>query len=819
MKPVTKKFFPHVTAIVIFLVISVVYMYPALEGKKLQQGDITNFLGMSKEIKDYEAKTGEQVLWTNSMFGGMPSYLIGLSNKANKTRIIHIIITINNWRPISFLFLYFIGFYLALLMFRVNPWVSMVGALAYTFSSYFFIIVEAGHTSKAMALGYMPPIIAGVYYAYRGKVLWGSMVVGIFLALQLLVNHLQITYYSMIIVIFLVLFLLYDYIRKNQFNHFLKVSLILLIPVVLAVGSNFATIWTTLEYGAYSMRGKTELTHDEENITTGLDKDYALQWSYGVSETMTLLIPNFKGGSSNSDIGTDSETYEVLRRGNVPNARNIIKQMPTYFGAQPFTSGPVYVGAIVVFLFVMGLFIIRGPVKWWILTVTVLSILLAWGSNFKEFSYFFLDHIPGYNKFRTVSMILVIAQFTIPLLGFLAIREIYLGKVDKKSLLKYTKYTLYIVGGLTLLVTLFPGIAGDFSSAGDQRLPEPLLEPLRADRENMVQMDALRSFIFILLVSALTWAYATKKIQPKYALLLLGLLILVDMWAVNKRYLDEDNFVREKKVEQPFVPYEADKVIFQDEDPYFRVLDLTTSTFNSSRASYFHQSIGGYHGAKMQRYQDLIEFHISPEMNTLVQEFNNEQRNLNNTLDKLTVLNMLNTKYIIYNPQAPPLVNREAMGNAWFVDSLIWVDNADQEIASIENIQPDQTAVIDKKFKDLVTISPNPDSAASIQLKTYSPDELVFTYEINDDQIAVFSDIYYPKGWNAYIDGEMVPHFRVNYVLRAMQVPQGKNEIVFKFEPTSFYKGKQVSLASSLILILLFLGLLGKEIKRKAANK
>jgi hypothetical protein len=758
---------------------------------------------MSKEIHDYEKKTGEEVLWTNSMFGGMPAYQISRPAYKNIVVPIHKVLNLFDKRPVSFLFLLLIGAFIALILFEINPWLALIGAIAYAFSSYFFQIIEVGHASKAIALGYLPPIIASIYYSYNKNLAIGSVLLGIFLSLQIYVNHLQITYYTFLTVLIFLIFQLIDSIRTKKIRQFIIRSFILLIPVLLAIGSNLTLLWTTYEYSKYSMRGKSELTVNQENQTSGLDKDYATDWSYGIGETITLLIPNFKGGSSHGALSENSKTYELFQQAQGKQyARQVIKQLPVYWGDQTYTAGPVYVGAVILFLFIFGLFTLKGHVKWWLLTAAILSILLAWGKHFMFFSSLFLDYFPGYNKFRTVSMTLVIAEFAIPFLGCIAINKLIQEQLDNKIILRGLKYTLYILGGITIFFSLFAGIF-DFTGPGDQPYltqgSSVFIDALREDRKTLLRNDSLRSLIFVLLTAASLYVFYIKKIKLKIFLLLIGLLILADMWIVDKRYLNNDDFVTKKEAGTPFKPYEADLIINQDPDLYYRVFDLTADPFRSSRASYFHKSIGGYHGAKMKRYQELIEYHLSK-----------------NNMD---VINMLNTKYFIVSSNGAPEVRRNpnALGNSWFVKDYRIVENADGEIAALNDFDPGSEAIIDMRYQDMVEgFKYQEDSTAYINLVSYDPNEL--TYDFNSvlsDQLSVFSDIFYDKGWNLYIDGKLSPHFRVNYVLRGAVIPKGHHKLDFKFEPRSYYAGNKITLASSAILILLALGAIGMEIRNK----
>lgn len=796
-----KKLTPHITALVVFFLLAAVYFSPMLEGKRIRQSDVMNYYGMSKECNDYKDKTGETALWTNAMFGGMPTYLITNVGQSNLFVKIHQLFTLFNWRPVSLIFLYLLGFYLALLAFGINPWLSIAGALAYGFSTYFIIILEPGHITKAMALGYMPAIIGGVYYAYRKKMLLGASMTGAFLALQLLVNHLQITYYTAIILAFLGIAELIFAIRSGKIKAFAKTTGVLVIFAGLAVGTNFTNLYLIYEYGKYSMRGPSELTSDKDVKTSGLDRDYATDWSYGKAETFTLLVPNLMGGASGYDIGTGSATYDVLKSQIGPGpAKEAVKQMPMYWGSQPFTSGPVYVGAGIIFLFVLGLILIRGNLKWWILGVTVLSIMLAWGKNFMGFTNFFFDYVPGYDKFRTVSMILIMAEFTLPLLAIITFDRILKQQLDKAKVMKALKVALGIVGGFALLFALIPGAFFDFSGLSDGRYAEmgyPITQIVE-DRESMVRMDAFRSLVFILLTAGVVWLVVKGKIKTTIAVLVLGILLLIDLWPVNKRFVNNDMFVSKAQEKQPFVATAADKEILKDKDPNYRVFNVAVNTFNDASTSYFHKSVGGYHGAKMKRYQEVIEHHIAQQ--------------------NMEVLNMLNTKYFIIPTKESgpvPQMNPYALGNAWFVDTLTIVNNADEEINALTGFNPATTAIMDKRFsKEAEGWKSSPDSMAVIKQTLYSPNKLTYESSTSSTQLAVFSEIYYDKGWNAFIDGQPAPHFRVNYILRAMVVPSGKHQIEFRFEPKGYVMGEKISLASSSILLLMMAGAIFLEYRK-----
>jgi hypothetical protein len=803
-----KKIWPHALAILFFVVIAYVYFSPILQNKKLNQHDISTWKGSSEEIRNFKKETGETTLWTNSMFGGMPTYLINTPKEDNIFAKINPWIQLKLKEPASYLFLYLLGFYLALLAFRIKPWLAAAGAVGFAFSSYLFIIIAAGHASKAVALGYMAPVIGGVFLAFDRKPVLGSIMMSAFLALQILTNHIQIVYYTLLIVlIFGIFWLVKKYIEKD-IKMFVKSAGLVLIGLILAIGINATVLYLTYEYGNYSMRGKSELTSNKEDKTSGLDKTYATGWSYGIDETLTLLIPNFKGGASGGSLTENSETYKLFEQAQgKPQAKKVIKQLPLYWGTQPSTSGPVYAGAIVCFLFILGMFLVKGPIKWWLFAATVLSILLSWGKNFMFLTDLFLDYFPGYNKFRTVSMTLVIAEFTMPLLGILGIAKIVEGNIDFKQFKKAIFWSLGITGGLSLFFALFSGIFS-YQADSDSQMQQVLVDALRADRQMLLRNDAFRSLFFILLAFSLIWVFYKKKISANYFYPILIVLLLLDMWPVNKRYLNDTNFVSAKVLQQEFTPTNADQFILKDKDPNFRVLNLTVSTFNDATTSFYHKSIGGYHGAKMKRYQELIEAHLYKEMQTIInnlQETN--QTDIYGSVSKQPVLNMLNTKYIIVSADNFPIYNSGALGSVWFVNSSKIVDNADKEIASLAAFDPKTEVIVDKRYESLLMNNNAAiDSSATIKLDIYKPNYLKYSSKSNTSRIAVFSEIYYPKGWNAYIDGKPSEYFRANYVLRAMVIPSGNHEIEFRFEPKSAQISGIISFISSIILLLAVLG-------------
>lgn len=802
--------------ILFFIVLAYGYLFPLLEGKVLQMPDIEHWRGVSKELNDYRKETGEEALWTNNTFSGMPGYLISVHYPGNLANFIT-----GNIRKIfstaSFILLYLIGFYILLSSLKVKRWLSVAGAIAFAFSSYFIIILVAGHMTKANAIAFLPPMIAGILLTFRKKYLAGSILFAIFFALELLAGHLQITYYGLILVVLLGLTELAFAIKEKTLPDFFKALVFLVAGAIIGVGMNFSRLYTSWEYSKYTIRGPSELTSNNENKTSGLDKDYVVQWSYGIDETLTMLIPNFKGGGSQVNPGINSESYQAMREKGVQNPRQTIRAVSMYHGDQPGTSGPVYMGAVVVFLFILGLYVVKGTFKWWLLSATVVSVVLSWGGNIMGLTSFLLDYLPFYNKFRAPSMTLVIAEFAMPLLGFLALNDIITGKVDKKIWLNGLKWSVIITAGLSLIFAILPGIAGDFTNATDAaRYPDWLLDSVIADRKAMLRSDAFRSFLFIILAAGAVWLWNIKKIKTTPLIILIGVLTLIDLWTVDKRYLNSEHFVPKRQAENPFPKMPADEAILKDNELYFRVLPLQ-NPFQDARTSYYHKNVGGYHAAKLRRYQEFIEYRLQPELQQLIAGLQN--RGLSDSLfQNLDAINMMNTKYIIYDPNQNPLRNPYPMGNAWFAENYKIVENADQEIEALNDADPAVTAIVNRKFENFVDGKQFlKDRSGFVKLTEYQPNYLKYTVNANSEQLTVFSEIYYDKGWKAYINGEEVPHFRVNYILRAMIVPPGENTIEFKFEPASYYMGNKISLASSLLLILAIAGYIFSEIKKRKA--
>lgn len=796
---------PHLVAVIVFIVISFAYFYPVLEGKKLNAHDTKVYIGSSKEINDYRKEFGKEPLWTNSMFGGMPAYMISVKYPGNLFKHLDDLLKIFK-TPVAALFLSMLGFYIMLLLFKVNPWLAIAGSIAYGFTSYLFVCLSAGHNTKAYAMAWMAPVAGSVIYSFRQNRFRGAALFALFLSLQIMSNHFQITYYTGIIVLIFGIFELVEAARKKTLASFLKTLGVLVGAAAIAFCVNFASLYSTFEYSKESTRGRSDLTKTDNKDGSGLDKEYITQWSYGIGESMTFLIPGFRGGAS-APFDKNSETVTALRKNNMGQAQN---QLYSYWGRQPSTSGPVYFGAIVLFLFILGLMIVKGREKWWILTAVLLSIMLSWGKNFMPLTSLFIDFFPGYDKFRAVSMTLVIAGVCVPLLAVLALKAISEGTVTRDKLVKSLGVALGVTGGLALIFFLIPGLAGSFIGPNEAALPDSLnwlKEAMVADRKMMVRTDALRSVVLIAAGAGLIWFYDRNKIKPAYALTLLAVLFLIDQIPVDARFLGSKNFETKRSSENYFAPTNADKAILHDKDQ-FRVLNLTVSTFNDASTSYHHKSIGGYSGAKMKRYQELIESSLTDEISTLIAGLRTSSswEEAEKVMENTHALNMLNTRYIIISPEEKPLVNRYALGNAWFVSKATLVENADAELASVKTNDPAEEAVVDRRFADQLSIQESEGSPSdTIYLSSYTPNFLTYKSSSSSDRIAVFSEIYYPNGWQAYVDDIPASHFRTDYVLRGMILPAGNHTITFKFEPQSYKTGNRVSLAGSVILLALLI--------------
>ena len=835
LRDYSKKALPYLLTIIAFIVISFTYFSPLLTGHDLSQMDNNHAKGMAKEVIDFKEQTGEDSQWTNSMFGGMPTYQIANTESYNIYLFVQRVLRLGlPFSTVAVLFVLLFGFYLLMLSLGFNNLQSALGAIAFAFASYNIIIIIAGHITKAYAIAYMPPVIAGVIMTYKKKYLWGGILTAFALGVEISTTHIQIIYYLALMIVLLVVIKFIYAIFEKEIKSFFIASSILFASAILALLPNITNLSTTYEYGEKSIRGPSELTDNLENKSSGLDKKYALEWSYGVGETLTLLIPNAKGGSS-IPIGENEDALKNVS----PNIKKYVEQSLQYWGDQPFTSGPVYLGAILIFLFVLGLFIVKGYIKWWLLAAAILGIFLSWGRNFMPFTDIFFYHVPLYNKFRTVSMSLVITGFAVPMLAMLTVKKI----IDNPKILKKQQIWFYIALGLTALNTLrfyfMPEIFGSFLSPQEiinynpinaenpekAQLITMFTDGLASARISLFKADALRSFIFIILGAALLWFYSTTgKLKNRYFVIALAALFLFDMWSVDKRYLNESHFEKRRVVRNEFRKTRADIDILKDIDPNYRVLSLLRNPFNDGYTPYFHKSIGGYHGAKLRRYQEVIEKHLSREVQAVAYAAQTDTiGSIQNTLRMQNVMNMLNTKYIILTPEISEL-NWNSLGHAWFVDDYEIVNNADDEIAALSRFTPKKTAIIDKRFQDVIKKLPKSDLFASetvgyIQLKNYKPNHLTYKSSNKKEQLAVFSEIYYDKGWNAYIDNFKTEHIRVNYILRAMIIPKGVHKIEFKFEPKTYNVSQTIALSSSIVILLLFLGMLGYSFYIKPKNE
>jgi len=808
-----KKLIPDMVAVVLFAVISFVYFYPAVtEGRILSQHDSVAGIGAGQESKEYMERTGERTRWTNSIFGGMPTYQMSPSYDSTEMlrgieNLYHLYLPTYVW----YVFVMLLGFYILLRAFNFKVWMATLGAIIWAFSSYFFIIIAAGHIWKFITLAYIPPTIAGMVLCYRGKCLVGGLVTALFVALQIMSNHVQMSYYFLFVMLFMAIAYGVKAIQENALASFLKRTGVLVVAGLIGVCINLSNLYHTYEYSKESMRGKSELVKENSanQTSSGLERDYITQWSYGIGETFSLLVPNVKGGAS-VPLAANEKAMEKAN----PMYGSIYSQLGQYWGEQPGTSGPVYVGAFVMFLFILGLFIVKTPMKWALLAATVLSVFLSWGKNFMPFTDFFIDYVPMYDKFRAVSSILVIAEFTIPLLAMLALKEVVASPILIKERKKDFLISFGLTGGLALLFAVMPKVFfSSYISTMEmnalQGIPANQLMPLLANLEevrmSLFTSDAWRSFFIILIGTGLLWAYGMGKLKQNALIGALAVLCMVDMWDVNKRYLYDEQFVEKQVQTQGFQQTETDKLILQDEALDYRVLNLASNTFNENNTAYWHKSVGGYHAAKLRRYQEMIEEHISGEMQGLfkaVADAEGDMEKLNPL--EFPVLNMLNTRYFIFplqGGQTAPLPNPFALGNAWFVNEVQYADNANEEIEAIHELNPKRTAIVDKKFDSIVKSLPA-DSTATIELVAYEPNYL--KYEVNSEKggTVVFSEIYYP-GWQSTIDGEEVAHGRANYILRAMNVPAGKHVVEFKFDPKSLHTTETIAFIALGLLVLL----------------
>ncbi len=807
-KNILSQITPHLVAVLLFTIISFLYFTPVLEGKQLLGHDSESWMCMAKETVDYNKSNDDVALWTNSMFGGMPTYQISMQQPNNLIQYFETFIFL--FPPTVYnVILYLIGFYILLLTFRVKPWIALVGSIAFTFASYNFIIIFAGHNSKAITIAYMAPLIGGVFMAFRDKKIVGALLTTLFLSLAIRANHVQILYYTLIILLFFgVVELIYS-LKEKQLKSFFQTVGLLIAALIVAAGMNATALLTTYEYTDYTMRGKSNgLTSDTQNSQHGLNKEYITNWSYGKAETLTMLIPNFRGGASGGTLGVDSHTAEKIKSFNVPDVEKLMKdfQLPLYWGDQPGTSGPVYLGAIVIFLFIIGFFVVEKRILWWLLPMILLTMFLSWGKNLMWLTDIFIDYFPLYNKFRTVSMTLVATGFGITLLAILALKEVLTTENAKEKLLRPILYSAGITAGVALVFALIPSLAGSFVSPADTQFSGDyafLKETLPLDREAMLRSDAWRSVGFILAAALLLWLFIKNYLKTNTVIILFGVLFLADLAPIAKRYLNDSHFERKRNFNNLVQPTAADNMILADKS-YFRVLDASVNIFNDSKPSYFHKNIGGYHAAKLRRYQELINMQIEGEIGQLFGAFGRAKtfEEIAPTIDSLGVLNMLNMKYVIYNKDAAPLVNNKCNGNAWFVNKIHIAADANEEMKLIGEINTKTELVIDKEFAAQVPTTLTADSTARIALKSYNPNRLVYSFSSATDQMAVFSEIYYDKGWNAYVNGEKAPYVRANYLLRAMPLKKGTYDVEFKFEPNSYKFGNIIALASSIVFII-----------------
>ena len=822
-----KKCLPDVLAVLLFAVLAFAYFFPAdIEGRILYRHDASAGRGAGQEGIEYLQKTGERSRWTNALFGGMPTYQMAPSYGSTDllTKAVN---AYHLWLPenVWFVFAYLLGFYILLRAFHLRQHLAALGSIIWAFSTYFLIIIAAGHIWKVWALAYLPPLIAGLVLAYRGKYLWGLLLTAVFTAFEINANHVQMTYYYLFIILALVIAWLVEAVQQKQMARFLKATAVCVVGATIGLCINLSNLYHTWEYSKESMRGKSELVkqNSANQTSSGLDRDYITQWSYGIDETWTLLIPNAKGGAS-----MPMSMNETAMKHANPDYASIYDQIGQYWGEQPGTSGPVYVGAFVMLLFILGLFIVKGPVKWALLAATILSILLSWGKNFMGFTDFFLDYVPMYAKFRTVASILVIAEFTIPLLAMLALKELLNGEVKKEKLRVPLLVSFALTGGMALLFSLMPEtFFGSFISSSEMRalqsLPAEHIQPLIANLTEMRQAvftaDALRSFYIILVGTGILLACLYGKLKKEYTVGILLVLCLVDLWTVNKRYLNDEMFVPKSEREAPQEKTQTDDLILRDETLDYRVLNLASNTFNENETSYYHKSIGGYHAAKLRRYQEMIEAYINPEMQKLfkaVGEAAGDMTQVNG--DSICpVLNMLNTRYFIFpldGGQTVPIQNPYVYGNAWFVDQISYVNNANEELETVGKLDLRHQAVADARFKAQLGEAVVQDTASVVNITSYEPNRLKYEVNTGKGGVLVFSEIYYP-GWTVTVDDQPAELGRVNYILRAIHLQPGKHQVELAFFPKSVSVTETVAYIAFVLLLLIAVGIVFIEYRNR----
>ncbi|MCJ7756748.1 MAG: hypothetical protein MUP24_01270 [Gillisia sp.] len=790
-----KKFLPHILVVFGFIIISLAYFSPVLQGKEIFQSDIVQYIGMAKQQNDFRAKTGEEPYWTDAAFGGMPTYQLGAHYPHNYIKKIDSILRFLP-RPTDYLFLYFIGFYILLLVLKLDYKLAFLGAIAFGFSTYLIIILGVGHNSKAHAIAYMPMVLAGILLCFRNKYIGGFLLLTFAMALEIGANHFQMTYYLLLLVIIVGIVYLIDAYKKKQLANYLKALGVMILAVFLAIGINATNLLATQQYAAFSTRGDTGITINPDGTpktSGGLNFEYITEYSYGIVESFNLFIPRFMGGSSSEKLDENSEMYsQLITMGAGPvQAKDFAKNAPTYWGNQPFVGAPAYIGATILFLFVFALFLIKGRLKWWIVGGVILSLMLSWGKNFAFLTQFFIDYVPLYNKFRAVSSIQIIIELCVPILAIFGLSRLFLDFEKPEEKYRALKWATIITGGLALIFLVFKSALFSFSGGNDaayiQQMGAEFIRALKEDRKSIFSSDTIRSLVFVTLSATLIWLYLKQKASKNLVIAGFVLLILTDLIGVDRRYVNNEDFVSSKVMNQPFQKTAADVEILKDKGHY-RVFDLAESPFNTGRTSYFHNSIGGYHAAKPARMQNLFDFYIAK--------------------NNLPILNMLNVKYIIVPTEEGPQAqqNPEAFGNAWFVENIKWVSNANEEILKLGETDLVKTAVINNKFKDQIPSTLDFDPSAQIELIEHEPNRLVYRSSAAKDQLVVFSEMYYGHGWNSFIDDKETPHISANYALRAMMVPAGEHIITFKFEPEVVKTGSSIALISSIILGLLLLG-------------
>ncbi|MDH7445887.1 YfhO family protein [Aquimarina sp. 2201CG14-23] len=805
MMPFLKRFLPHLLVVLGFIIASLAYFSPVLSGKKMRQNDIVQYTGMARQQTDFRNQTGEEPYWADNAFGGMPTYQLGAQYPHSYIKKIDRLIRFLP-RPADYLFLYFVGFYILLLVLKVDYRLAFLGSLAFGFSTYFIIILGVGHNAKAHAIGYMPLVLSGIILTFQRKYVWGFMLLAVSMALEIAANHFQMTYYLFLLVLALGVSYLIDAYRKKELPHFFKSIGIMAVAVFLSILLNATNLLATREYTKYSTRGDSGLTiqsNGAEKKSAGLDYEYITEYSYGILESFNLFIPRFMGGSSAEDVGDDSNMYqELLALGVSPSqAKSYVKSAPTYWGDQTFIGAPAYIGAVVIFLFVFALFLVKGRLKWWIVGGSVLTLMLSWGRNFSFLTEFFIEYVPLYDKFRAVSSIQVIIELCLPILAIIGLHRLFNDFVSKEEKIKALKYSTAIVGGITMIFLLFKSVLFDFSGAMDRLLLDQggpnYLRAIKEDRKAIFSADTLRSLVFVLLIASGIWFYLKGKLKENLLLVGIGTLILIDLISVDYKYVNKDNFVSSRQFNQPFIATAADTQILKDKE-HFRVYDLLGGPFNSGRASYFHNALGGYHAAKLGRVMDLYDFYLSK--------------------GNVAILNMFNVKYFITNDEegVHASQNTYANGNAWFVDKINFVASANEEILALKEIDNKKEAVVNSKFKELLPKNTfSVDSLASIKLIDHKPNHLVYESTNSSEGFVVFSEIYYKNGWQASIDGTSVEYVQTDYALRGMLVPAGTHRIEFKFEPQVVKTGSTITLISSIIFGLLFLGALFLEYKKR----